>query len=89
MQYTADISTNAPKMVWHVIKDGRKPTTMVTVRIIRDGRIVRSNFANVSAPHANPDAVFMREVAELAYRLISPPASVANHDQSGATGCRD
>jgi hypothetical protein len=84
-----DISTNAPQMVWHVIKDGRKPTAMVTVEIIRDGRIVRSNFANVSAPHANPDAVFIREVSELAYRLISPAAAVANHEKPVATGCRD
>jgi hypothetical protein len=84
----SDISMSVPRMVWHVINDGRRPTAMVTVRIIENGRIVRSGFTTVSAPGANPDAVFMREFSDLAYGVM-PPAAVLDHFRSTATRCRE
>jgi hypothetical protein len=84
-----DVSANAPRMVWHVINDGRKATAMVTVTIIESGRIVRSKFDNVSAPNVNPNVVFMRDVSDLAYRVMLPAVGVKDHDKPRAPECRE
>jgi len=84
----SDNASTAPKMVWHIINDGRKPTAVVTVKVIETDGIVRAKFANISAPGINPDAVFMHDVADLAYRIISPASSSVDQTRSDAAGCR-
>ena len=63
-----------PRMVWHVVNDGRKPTAIVSVRVIQNGSLVRFAFSNAPAPDAFPDAVFRREVSDLARRVLAPPS---------------
>jgi hypothetical protein len=70
-----DIASNVPRMVWHVNNDERNATAVVTVRIIQNGRVVRSDFAKTPAPNACPPAVFMHEVSELARNVIPPAAN--------------
>jgi len=76
------VSLDAPQLVWDVIKDGRTPTAVVTVKVVRDGRVVRSEFAHVSAPGANPDAVFIHDISALAYRVLPPATNVAGKNTS-------
>jgi hypothetical protein len=85
----SDNALDTPKMVWHVINDRRKPTAVVTVKVIESSGIVRSKFANIAAPGVNPDAVFMRDVADLAYRIMPPAPDAVDQIRSEATRCRD
>ena len=61
-----------PRMVWHVVNDGRKPTAIVSVRVVQNGGLVRFAFSNTPAPDTFPDAVFRREVSDLARRVLVP-----------------
>jgi hypothetical protein len=62
------------EMFWHVNNDGRKPTAIITVHLVHDGKLVSSAYSNVAAPGSNPNAVFMYDVSRLAQRVL-PPAS--------------
>ncbi|WP_158922297.1 hypothetical protein [Acidisphaera sp. S103] len=68
-------AVSAPQMIWRVVNDGRKPTAIVSVRVVHNGNLVRSAFANAPAPDAFPDAVFRFQVANLARRVLKPPTS--------------
>jgi hypothetical protein len=70
-------SPDTTQMVWRVTNNGRKPTAIVSVELIQNGRTVRSAFADAAAPAANPDAVFVHQVATLARRVLPQPSTGA------------
>jgi hypothetical protein len=69
------LGAGAPLMVWQVVDKDRQPTAIVSVRLIRNGTVVRSSFDNVVVPDANPGSVFMRTVSDLARRVLPPATS--------------
>jgi hypothetical protein len=69
------LTAGAPLMVWQVVDKDRQPTAIVSVKLIRNGTVVRSAFDNVLAPDANPGSVFMRTVSDLARRVLPPATS--------------
>jgi hypothetical protein len=64
-----------PQMVWHVTSIGIKPTAIISVDVVKDGKIVKSAYTNVAAPGSNPNAVFMYDVRRLAQRVLPPNSS--------------
>jgi len=71
----AVLAAEAPLMVWRVVDKDRQPTAIVSVKLIRNGTVVRSAFDNVLAPDTNPGSVFMRTVSDLARRVLPPATS--------------
>ena len=58
-------------MVWRVTNNGRKATAVVHVVLIRDGHVIRSAFADLGAPGANPDRSITYEISHLAQRVLA------------------
>jgi len=71
---SSDPATSGPRMVWHVINEGTEPTAVISVHLVRDGKITRSAFTDASAPGSSPDAVFMDTISQLAQRVLPPAA---------------
>ena len=70
----SDPATAEPRMFWHVINDGRKPTTIISTHLVEGGKITSSAFTDVAAPDSNPDTVFIDAVSQLAQRVLPPAA---------------
>lgn len=70
----SELAAAGRQIFWNVINDGRKPTAVISVRVVQDGKIVRSAFNHVAAPGSSPDAVFMYDVSHLARRVLPPAA---------------
>jgi hypothetical protein len=66
--------TSGPRMIWHVINNEREPTAIISVDLIRGGKITRSAFTNAVAPGSEPSGVFMGTVSQLAQNVL-PPAT--------------
>jgi hypothetical protein len=77
-------ATSGVRMFWHVINNGREPTAVVTVHLVRSGKIIRSAFTDAAAPDSNPDAVFMATVSQLAQRVL--PLASGQIGPSGTAG---
>lgn len=60
------VSPETPLLVWHVSNDGRHPTAVVVVKVIRNGSVRHSRLAFVVAPGVHPTAAFLSAVADLA-----------------------
>lgn len=71
---SSDAATAGRRMFWHVINDGRKPTAVISVHLVQDGKIARSAYADAAAPDSDSDEEFMYVVSHLA-REVLPPAA--------------
>lgn len=74
----SDITAARRRILWHVIKDGRKPVALISVELIQDGNVGRKAYRHVADPGANPPVVFAHEAARLVLHVLSPATSAQN-----------
>ncbi len=73
------------QMVWHVINDGRKPTVVITVHLVRDGKIIRTAFTGAPAPDASPEGYFIAAISQLTQEVLPPLATNPVSSRNGPT----
>jgi hypothetical protein len=70
----AERHSPADIMLWHMSREGPKPMVMITVRLLRSGRVLRRASASVPAPETEPNDVFIEDISLLGRRVLPPPA---------------
>jgi hypothetical protein len=80
-----NMAAAGPQMVWHVTNIGVKPTAIISVYVVKDGKVVKSAYTNVAAPGANPNAVFMYDVLRLAQTVLQPNSRPPSLSQIGCS----
>jgi hypothetical protein len=61
-------------MLWYLIDDRREGAALVRIRIMRDGKVVRSDFTKVTALGVDPDVMFMDDISRFVQGVLPPPA---------------
>jgi hypothetical protein len=79
------VTPNDVRMYWYLVDNRQTGTALVKVHIEQDGKIIRSEFTNVTAPGIDPDVMFMDNISRFAQGVLPPPYKPVA--ASGQTKC--